>query len=76
MIPVDTKSSLKAATEESEQAETTIESLKLQAKKDVDDIALLRKRVTELEAQKKMEHMKYQGDPPLFLRPSCPPSHV
>ena len=57
----DAKSSLKAATEESEQAEATIEAINLQAKKDTDDMAMLRKRVTELEAQNKLEHMKYQG---------------
>ena len=50
-------------TEEFEQAEATIEALTSQAKKDADDLALLRKRATELDAQIKTEMMKYQGDP-------------
>ena len=63
----DAKSNLKAATEESEQAEATIEANKLQAKKDADDLAELRKSVTELEAQNKLETMKYQGKPTFLL---------
>lgn len=73
IITSDTKSSLKAVTEEFEQAETTIESLTLQARKDADDMALLRKRVTELEAQNKTEMMKYQGAPSSL---SCIQSHL
>ena len=54
-------------TEEFEQAEATIESLTLQGKRDADDLALLRKRVTELEDQNKTEILKYQGEAPLSL---------
>ena len=62
----DAQSSLKAATEESEQAEATIEALKLQAMKDTDAMTVFRKRVTELETQIKLELMKYQGNTPFL----------